>query len=335
MRKVSVVIPCRNEKKHIKECIDSIFASHYSDIEVIVADGMSDDGTREVLVELQKQYQALKVVNNPEKLTPYAFNYGVKNATGDFIQIIGSRNVLSPKYIPTLIKALDDHPEVGCVGGDYQHIYETPESRFISYAMESRFGVGSSNYRVQKEDCFVDTVGIPMYRRNIFDQFGYFDEQLTRNQDDEFNYRLRKAGVKIMYVHAAKATYLVRDSFKKCFKQYFQYGYFKVFVNKKHRAVTTLRQLVPAAFVAFIAMGAALCMIEDDFIGIYLSVLALYIVLGVFVAPPEGLSFTERLKVFKAILTLHIAYGCGYLRGLFDFLLLNRSPSQGLQKQTV
>src|SRR5262249_52799131 len=150
-----------------------------------------------------------------------------------------------------LVQTLKEDPRVGCVGGHYKHVYDTPVSRFISLAMESKFGVGMGNYRTMKRDAEVDTVGIPLYRRKIFDEVGFFDERLTRNQDADFNFRVRQKGYKILYVNSAHATYLVRGSFQKAFRQFFQYGYFKVFVNQKHKAITTVRQVVPAAFVAF------------------------------------------------------------------------------------
>src|SRR5688500_14144488 len=97
-------------------------------------------------------------------------------------------------------------PEVACVGGDYQHVHDSEAGRYISLAMESKFGMGSGNYRTLTSNSLVDTVGVPMYRRSIFKEVGYFDEALTRNQDDEFNFRVSQRGYKIMYVHAAKVT---------------------------------------------------------------------------------------------------------------------------------
>jgi glycosyltransferase involved in cell wall biosynthesis len=334
-KKVSVVIPCRNEEKNIRGCVESILSTNYTDIEVVVVDGMSDDGTREILSQLSAEYFNVRFVDNPHKLTPFAFNIGCKAATGFYVQIVGSRNTLDPDYIPLLVKALEEDPEIACVGGDYQHVYDTDFSRFITYAMESKFGVGSSNYRTKKESAFVDTVGIPMYRKSIFDEIGYFDERLTRNQDDDFNFRVTQKGHKIFYVFEAKTQYFVRGSLKKLFKQFSQYGYFKVFVNKKHKTVTTLRQLVPVIFLLFLILGLPLSIFISKFIYLY----ALGILLYLFVGAMSLMIFTKKpLEIIAtqlSALVMHIGYGQGYLKGIYDFLILGREPSTKMQKQTT
>ncbi len=331
---VSVVIPCRNEVRHIENCIRSILKSDHKNLEVIVVDGMSEDGTREVLGRLSAEFPQVRSVDNPKKLTPYAFNIGVRAACGDYIQIVGSRNTLGPRYISILVQALEADPRLGCVGGDYQHVFDSKIGRYLSLAMESPFGVGGSNYRAQKKNCFVDTVGVPLYRRDIFKRLGEFDESLTRNQDDEFNFRVRQAGYLIQYVHEAKNTYLVRSDLKKAFWQFFQYGYFKVFVSLKHRQATTLRQLVPFCFVLYL-LSAVLIPIVPYYGGVWLIVALIYLALGFGVTHGRGLSLWERGAVQWVIFVLHMGYGLGYLRGVWDFAILNRKPSLQLQQQTT
>lgn len=331
---ISVVIPCRNEVNAIGACVAAIFANDYSSLEVLVVDGMSTDGTRELLEKLKAKYSSLRVIDNPQALTPFAFNLGVKNARGEYIQIVGSRNILAPDYLRLLKQALDANPGVACVGGDYQHVYDSDAGRLVAAAMESRFGVGGSNYRTKTEDTFVDTVGVPMYRRAIFNEVGYFDENLTRNQDDDFNFRVTQRGGKILYVHAAKVTYLVRGSLTKAFNQFKQYGYFKVFVNKKHKAVTTSRQLVPAAFVAFLFLGLPWCVFSLLFAQVYGFILVMYLVTG-FALAGRGLSIIDRLRVVSVCFVLHLGYGLGYWQGILDFLIFSRAPRENFQRQTT
>jgi GT2 family glycosyltransferase len=331
---VSVVIPCRNEVKAIRATVEALLKSNYPSLEVLVVDGMSEDGTRDVLHALTKVDPRVRLIDNPQKLTPYAFNLGVVNAHGEYIQIVGSRNVLDPEYILTLVRALEAHPEVGCVGGDYQHVYDTDSGRYVSLAMESKFGVGMGNYRTMHRDALVDTVGIPLYRQSIFKEVGLFDERLTRNQDDDFNFRVRQQGYKIMYVHQAKATYLVRASLSKTFRQYFQYGYFKVFVNRKHRAVTTVRQLIPAAFVAFLVCAAGLSIVFPPTLALLTLVLLIYVGMGLALAG-AGLGLAVRCRVLVSCFILHMGYGLGYWQGIWDFLLIQRAPRETLQRQTT
>tara|TARA_B100001057_G_scaffold172143_1_gene172904 strand:- start:497 stop:1510 length:1014 start_codon:yes stop_codon:yes gene_type:complete len=334
-KKVSVVIPCRNEEKNIQGCIESILSSNYPNLEVIVVDGMSDDSTRNILNELAQKHRNVRLVDNHHQLTPFAFNLGCKAANGYYIQIVGSRNTLAIDYISLLVKALEENPDIACVGGDYQHVYDTDLSRFITYVMESKFGVGSTNYRTKKESSYVDTVGIPMYRRSIFDEIGYFDERLARNQDDDFNFRITEAGHQIYYVFEAKTQYFVRGSLKKLFKQFSQYGYFKVFVNKKHKTLTTLRQLVPVMFLLFIVIGGILSLLVPMFSLLYLLGLTSYLVAGFL----SSMSFTKKVSEIMltqiAALFMHIGYGWGYLKGIFDFLIMRREPSVKMQTQTT
>lgn len=331
---VSVVIPCRNEVKAIAATVHAILCSDYANLEVLVVDGMSEDGTREILEQLCAADPRVRKVDNVQRLTPYAFNLGVTSARGEYVQIVGSRNGLAPDYISLLVAALQLRTDVACVGGDYQHVSDSESGRLISLAMESKFGVGGGNYRTMREDCLVDTVGVPLYRKSIFSEVGLFDESLTRNQDDDFNYRLRQRGFKILYVHAAKVSYLVRGSLKKAFQQFSQYGYFKVYVNRKHGAVTTLRQLVPPVFVAVWIVGFPLSLFFIMVKNILSVVALVYIALGLTLAG-SGLGLADRIQVLACCLVLHFAYGLGYLQGLWDFFVLGRAPRPSFQRQTT
>lgn len=331
---ISVVIPCRNEVRAIAATVRAILQSDCKDIEIIIVDGMSDDGTRPVLGELTEMDPRIRVIDNPKKLTPYARNLGVKDAKGEYIAIVDARNILARDYLTILRRTLTSYPLVGCVGGDFQHIYNTLEGRAISMAMESKFGVGGGNYRTMQSDAYVDTVGIPMYRRGIFQELGYFDESLTRNQDDDFNFRVRKAGHQILYVHQAKATYLVRGSLKKAFKQYQQYGYFKVFVNRKHGSVTTLRQVVPALFVAFYAVGVPIAFFKWSLFKYLIWVGMLYAAMGMIMAG-RNLSMADRGRALFACFVLHVGYGTGYWLGIWDFYIQKNRPRPSMQSMTT
>ncbi len=331
---VSVIIPCRNERKAIERTVRAICASDYEKIEVIIVDGMSDDGTRDIIHTLMMQDPRVKMIDNPKKLTPYAFNIGIVHARGEYIQIVGSRNVMAPDYLSLLIKTLKERPEVACVGGDYQHVANSPEGEVIALAMESKFGVGAGNYRTMRIDAFVDTVGVPMYRSSIFRDVGFFDERLTRNQDDEFNFRLRERGLKIFYVHNAKVTYLVRGSLKKAFHQFSQYGYFKVFVNQLHGTVTTMRQVVPAAFLGFWVVLAPLIAIIEPLRPLLGFAILLYVLTGLSMAG-RRVGLIKRFKVLFACFVLHIGYGYGYWVGIWDFMISKREPRLSFQGQTT
>jgi cellulose synthase/poly-beta-1,6-N-acetylglucosamine synthase-like glycosyltransferase len=328
---VSVVIPCRNEINYIEEVLRSIYENDYpSDlIEVIVVDGMSNDGTREIFPELENKYPQVSIIDNLDQKTPFAFNLGIKQAKGDIVMICGARFLLSKNYIREIVNVLNNQSEVGCVGGKIINVYENANSEIISKAMASKFGVGFNNFRTIDKDVYVDTVTPPAFRKSIFDELGYFDEDLTRNQDDDFSFRLIKAGYKILLKSNISFKYYVRASFNKLFKQYRQYGYWKVYVNKKHRTVTTLRQLFPVLFLLSFPLFTILTLMNIHFVYVFILEIGCYTLLSfIFAFQTNGCNFIHVFKQMYTCVILHFSYGLGYLEGILDFLILNKRPNK-------
>ncbi|MGE0635528.1 MAG: glycosyltransferase family 2 protein [Bacteroidia bacterium] len=329
-RKISIVIPCRNEEDFILRCLDSVFNSDYPAelIEVLVCDGKSDDKTPSMVQEYAKQKSNVRYLVNEKITTPFALNLGITNSEGEVIIILGAHTELAANYISECVAVLNQMSDVWCVGGVLHNVSSDELTASVSLAMSSPFGVGNAHFRTGAKDGYVDTVAFGAYRKEVFDKIGLFDEELARNQDDEFNFRLLKNGGKIWLTTATTATYYVRSSFQKLFKQYFQYGYWKVYVNKKHKSITTLRQLVPAVFV--LTLYALIIMVILFpyrweylilFLGIYSAGASLF-----------ALKLAENFKQFFSVLfsfiILHISYGMGYVEGFVNFIFLNRKPSK-------
>jgi GT2 family glycosyltransferase len=323
---VSIVIPCRNEVANIEECVRAIYACDIpesSEIKVFVVDGMSDDGTREKVSELSTEFASLELIDNEQKLTPFAFNLGIKAFPGaDYIQIIGARHIVSPNYLSRSLEILQEKEDVWCVGGRIINEYSNPTSELISKAMGSSFGMGIGNFRTLDRSGYTDTVTSPMYPKKVFEEVGYFDEELIRNQDDDFNYRVEQAGGKIWYEHDISLRYYVRANYKGLWRQFFQYGYWKVYVNKKHGAVTTMRQLVPPIFVFYL-----FSLIFTPFVGwllgsLYGIPLILYLILNVFTSAAQSRNMDDFVNLMRTYWILHLSYGLGYLGGMWDFLLI-------------
>ena len=327
--KVSVIVPCRNEEKYIKLCLEAIISNDYGaeNIEIIVIDGLSTDDSVRKIQEVEKEYplSEIKVISNIRMITPVAFNLGIRESTGTYILIVGSRHVLSKDYISTCFRILSTRSEIACVGSVGELVFDSLKSEMIAYATSSSFGVGIS-FRTQS-DVYVDTVGIPFYRRAIFDEIGYFDEDLVRNQDDELNYRVRNKGYKIYITSETSIKYFVRTHFKDLSKQYYQYGYWKVLVNKKHKTVTTIRQVVPSLFVLYFFIGLITCVLVKHFVLFYLLSLFIYVFTGIVFSLRKTLKPISIIYIIRAYFTLHFSYGTGYLNGILDFLLLNRKPN--------
>lgn len=334
MRKsISIVIPCRNEVQYIQECIEHIYASEHLDqweVGVFVVDGMSDDGTRTKVQELLTKYPGLHLVDNKEQLTPFAFNLGIQaGGEVDYVQIIGARHMITPNYLRLCVERLETDSTTWCVGGQIENEFINEEGRIIAHAMSTSFGMGLGNFRTLKESCYTDTVTSPMYPYWVFEKIGFFDEELIRNQDDDFNFRVTQAGGKIYFEHRISLRYYVRGNYKGLWRQFFQYGYWKVYVNKKHKAVTTIRQMVPPMFVAYVIslLPAAFILPALVFDCYFLGFLAYFLLLvqnSWKLSQVNGESFGDYAKTF---LILHFSYGLGYLKGIQEFLIFGKKPS--------
>lgn len=338
MVRISVVIPCRNEALYIEECVSAIYDSEIDDklieLNVFVVDGMSNDGTREVVQQLKQHYASLHLVDNTMQLTPYAFNLGIHAAPCDYVQIIGARHIISSNYLHNCLSILEADRSIWCVGGKIINEYVNETGRVIATAMSTKLGMGIGNFRTLTKSGFTDTVTSPMYPYWVFEKIGYFDEELVRNQDDDFNYRVTSAGGKIFFDASISLKYYVRGNFQQLRKQFYQYGYWKVFVNQKHKSVTTIRQLVPPLFVLYLMLAVLSWLFGSIFGTVGSTPLLIYLAITLFVTykltkEDKSLKFFD---VFKTFPILHISYGLGYLRGILDFLLLKKKPSDK-QKQ--
>ena len=335
--KIKVVIPCRNELGYIGKCLDSLVHCNQTGVElhVWVVDGMSDDGTRPLISEYAARYSFIKLVDNVRRTTPYALNIGLEPLDYDIGIILGAHAVVDKDFVRHNARVLQEHPEVGCAGGIITNVHENELSRVISNAMSSPFGVGNAYFRTGGKSGYVDTVAFGAYRREVFEKIGFFDEDLVRNQDDEFNYRVTKAGFKIYLDPKIESQYYVRGSFSKLYKQYFQYGYWKVFVNRKHATITTLRQLAPPLWMLFVSVGWVGFFIHPFLGYTYVGMILIYLTLAKFTAiRTAGWQIPMIFKLVACYMILHASYGWGYLKGMFHFYILRRNPTEGSQRLT-
>jgi cellulose synthase/poly-beta-1,6-N-acetylglucosamine synthase-like glycosyltransferase len=295
-------------------------------ITTYVCDGMSDDGTRELITAFAKEHSQFILLDNIQRTTPFALNLGIKQSAADIIIILGAHSELDRDFVLKSVESFDIDPAIICTGGVLENVYENETSRTIGAAMSSSFGVGNAHFRTGNKSGFVDTVAFGAYKKEIFEKVGYFDEELIRNQDDEFNFRITNACYKIYLNQEIKCRYFVRASFQKLYKQYYQYGYWKVFVNKKHKTITTVRQLIPMFFVLYL-----FCLVLSLFLPklIFLG-LSAFGLLYIFLAFTFAIKAIKNSSgpVFGVVFTffiLHFSYGLGYLKGIFDFFILRKS----------
>jgi cellulose synthase/poly-beta-1,6-N-acetylglucosamine synthase-like glycosyltransferase len=329
---VSIVIPCRNEENYIAACVDSMLQQDYPSIEVLVCDGMSDDGTRNVL-EKYSDNPKVRVLDNHARVTPIALNLGIQNAKGDIIIIFGAHATMNVDYVSKSVETFTIDDKIGCVGGVLNQVDENEDAAVISKAMSSVFGVGNAHFRTGTKSGFVDTVAFGAYKKEVFEKVGFFDDELVRNQDDEFNFRVLKGGYKIYLNPEIQADYYVRGNFQKLWRQYYQYGYWKVYVNRKHKTVTTFRQLIPAFMVSCFGVTFLFALIFPIFWNLFLAGTLFYLGAAFYFAQRK-VAFSIRIwGVMRSFFVLHFSYGSGYLMGIFDFLILNKKQvNQNAQK---
>jgi len=343
-----VVIPCRNEEEFISKCLDSIVKCDFpkDELLVFVCDGMSDDNPVAIINDYATRYSWINLLCNEKRTTPFALNLGIKSSNSKYVTILGAHAEVGVDYFSKCVEDFSKNHHIGCTGGLLENVYDDEVSAAIGFAQSHPFGVGNAHFRTGTKAGYVDTVAFGTYRRQVFLEIGYFDEELVRNQDDEFNFRLLKSGFKIWLNTTAHAKYFVRGSINKLWRQYFQYGYWKVFVNRKHRTVTTLRQLIPSIFVLNTILFIVLSIAQSSLALICFYALGIYLLLSFLL----GIIFTYKLSkgnfkeikrnffapylVMASFFTLHFSYGIGYLKGLWQFLILRKTPSKKSESLT-
>lgn len=320
---VSLIIPLRNEENFIHGGLEAIFLQDYpsDQIEVLLADGMSTDRTREIIGKFQKSHPNLFLLDNPQKIVPTGMNLALHQAKGEIIIRVDGHCIIATDYVSKCVQYLSTGEYDG-VGGPMHSIGETPLAETIAVGMSSYFGVGNSAFRTTTgKTMLVDSVPFPAYTRAIIEKVGLYDEELVRNQDDEYNYRIREAGGKILLAEDIRSTYFTRGELKKLWKQYFQYGYWKVRVLQKHPRQMSLRQFVPPAFVLSLVLAFFFSIVFTWGWWLLAAIVGLYLLANITASlktsAKRGWDHLVMLPMVYAI--LHLSYGSGFLTGLVKF----------------
>ncbi len=321
---ISVVVPCYNEKKYIEKCILSILDQSIPQVqtEIFVIDGMSNDGTREILFRLQKEFNRFQVIDNIKRKTPFARNLGVKASTGKFIAILDAHTEYDKNYLANSLKLFEEHPDISCAGGPIESVGKNNFGKATALAMSHPLGVGNAKHRFPDYEGYAEGACFPVFKKEVFDKLGTFDEELVRNQDDEFNLRMKKNGMKVYLSPKAKATYFVRDTPAKLFKQYFDYGYWRMAVIKKHKLPMSFRQLVPVLFIMIIFLSLFLSpFIKVNFMATIFIIPAIYTLTLSAASVPIIIKNGAKVGMLfpVAAVILHFSYAFGFLKGIFHF----------------
>ena len=318
---ISVIILCFNERYHIEASVGSLLRQERppGGLEIIVVDGLSNDGTRNILTRLASEHSELRVVDNPRRITPCAMNAGIREARGQYIAILGAHCHYATDYLRTCVELLDAHTEASCVGGPIVSRGRSLFGQAVAAAMSHPVGIGNARHRHPNYEGYAEGACYPVFRRDIFDRIGLYDENLVRNQDDELNYRLTESGAKVFLSPRARATYFVRETAGALFRQYFQYGYWRVAVLRKHRMPASLRQLIPPAFMLVLMLSLFLAlMLPGGWSLAALGIPTLYLVtlFGAGFRLMGRLGWKVCLLFPLAAATMHTAYAAGFAWGV-------------------
>jgi len=323
--KISIIIPVYNEEKTISKTLESLLNNDYKAIEIIVVDGMSTDNTKKILEEYVSKYPTkIKILQNPKKHTPAGLNIGIQNASGKYIMIASGHATYSENYISACVEAIESNL-CDVAGGLMETLprAHNPKAIAIAEVLKHPFGVGGAKYRTgaQKNE-YVDTVAYGIYKKEIFEKVGLFDERLIRNQDIEFNIRLKDAGYRIMLVPQAKVYYFARDTFKGLWQNNFSNGFWVTHSRKYVKKAYKLRHLIPLFFVIYLlilAVTLSILVIPTFFKLLGLVPLSLYLAMVTIFSASVSTKHNDNSIFFYTLtsfLILHISYGTGSLVGL-------------------
>lgn len=315
---ISIVMPVYNEEEYIENCIESLLLQDYPKnlMEWIFVDGMSSDKTRQFIEKYIKEYpQMIKLLSNPYKTVPYAMNIGIKEAKGQFIIRLDAHADYSTDYISKCVYYLET-TDADNVGG----VAETKSKGFVGNAiskmLSSRFGVGNSEFRINGESGYVDTVPFGAFRREVFEKWGPYDERLTRNQDNEMNYRIRKNGGKIFLSSDIKLSYYCRDSIKGISDMAMKNGMWNVITMKLCLGSMGLRHFIPLIFLLSLICLPIVSVFWHPIALLFVAELVLYSILDCVFSAKKASGIKEFLLLIILFPIFHITYGAGSLKGL-------------------
>jgi glycosyltransferase involved in cell wall biosynthesis len=321
MPRVSIIVPCYNEQDTIQLLLGAIYAQTYprQELEVIIADGLSSDQTRERIAEFQRQRPDLlvRVVDNLDRSIPAGLNRAIDAAQGEFIVRLDAHCIPHPDYVERCVAALEQGRGEN-VGG----VWEIRpggtgwQARSIAVAAAHPLGVGDARYRYTDTPQQADTVPFGAYRRSLVEKIGRYDESLLTNEDYEFNVRVRRHGGVIWLDPAIRSVYFARANFGTLLRQYLRYGYWKARMLQRYPETLRWRQALPPAFVASLAIFALLSPWFSLMRKLFMIELGAY----AFILLLVGLHTAWRHRdlalvpgVPLAIATMHFAWGSAFL----------------------
>lgn len=258
---VSIVLPCRNEARFISKCLDSLVTASYPGgrLEVLVVDGMSDDGTREIVRRYAERYPFVDLLDNPHRIIPAAMNIGIRHASGDIIMKIDAHSEYFRDYVAQCVRALQEW-QADSVGGVLitKAADETLAAQAIAVTLSHPFGSGNSLFRIgTNEPCWTDTVACACFRRDVVSRVGFYDENLVRSSDMDLHTRIRRAGGRVLLDPSIVAYYYPAAHLRTFWRRNFADGFWAIFPIRYGSSVVSWRHVVPLIWVVVLLATSA------------------------------------------------------------------------------
>lgn len=319
---VSALLVTRNEKDYINISLESLLTQTYpkSSYEIIVIDGYSNDGTIEIIKDLQEECKkesfSLRILSNDKQILASGWNIGIREAKGNYVVRIDAHSTAAPDFIQKSVETMQ-RVEAVCVGGKLISKSLTGGDEAVSKVLSSPFGVGNSSFRVSDKEGYADTAVYGLYKKSVFEKVGFFDEKMVRNQDIELHSRIKNAGGRFYFNPEIECTYYTRNTVKKMIKQAYGNGYWNMVLLKKGSDALSIRHLVPFVFVLYLIFSFVFGLMWHWIWIVALCVLVLHLIMGVYFSLKKTNKFSEIIRMPFLFMFLHLSYGCGYLKALF------------------
>ena len=308
---ITVLCPVYNEENYIENVLQFFVESKPANKELYIIDGGSKDRTVTIIEKWAKQYPEIHLLHNPHKYVPQALNMGLKSALGKFVVRLDAHTIYASNYFEKIVETFAT-TGADIVGGPMHPVGKTSVQMAVAHATSGWFGIGNSKFHDVNYSGFVDSVYLGAWKKELFSEVGYFDDQMVRNQDDEFHYRAKSKGKTIYLNSEIKSTYFPRSTYKSLFSQYFQYGLYKPLVVKKIKSEVKLRHLIPLFFVLYL-----FCSVAAVKFPIILIPMALYMLIDIYNSFVNYQTVAVKFALILVYPALHLSYGLGFLAGLF------------------
>lgn len=323
---MTVICPVRNEAEYIENIIKFFINSLPAEKELFIVDGKSTDNTREIISKYTSRYKNIFLIDNPDKTVPFALNIALKLSKGNPIVRLDAHTLYADDYFEKILETFEK-TKADIVGGPMRAIGKTNFQKAVALCTSTKFGVGDSMFHDEKYEGFTDSVYLGAWQNNIFKKIGLFDEEMIRNQDDEFHYRAKSKNLKIYLNPGIRSWYFPRNSINKLFRQYFQYGLYKPLVLKKVSSEWKLRHLIPSVFAIYCLSIPFLYYLLSIFL---ILPLIMYLICDIYFSFANGSNKSQQFHSLIIYPVLHLSYGIGFIFGiqkLINNILFKRKQS--------